>query len=51
VSDAREFLGRLKEKAGWPADFWAADMEILRYRAAGMSIEWPAARARKLRAG
>lgn len=51
VSNASEFLRRLKEKAGWPADFWAADLEILRYRAAGMSIERPAARARRPRAG
>lgn len=26
-----DFLGRLKEKAGWPADFWAADVEAWRY--------------------
>jgi AmmeMemoRadiSam system protein A len=49
VADAREFLQRLKAKAGWPADFWAADMEIRRYRAVEISMEWPAARAREVR--
>lgn len=28
----RDFLDRLKAKAGWPADFWAADVEVWRYR-------------------
>lgn len=27
----RAFVGRLKLKAGWPEDFWAADLEIHRY--------------------
>jgi len=31
VSGAQEFLRRLKHKAGWPADFWAADLEVWRY--------------------
>jgi AmmeMemoRadiSam system protein A len=31
VSGAQEFLRRLKQKAGWPADFWAADVEVWRY--------------------
>jgi hypothetical protein len=31
VSGAPEFLRRLKQKAGWPADFWAADLEVWRY--------------------
>ena len=31
VSGAPEFLRRLKHKAGWPADFWAADLEVWRY--------------------
>ena len=31
VSGAQEFLRRLKQKAGWPADFWAADLEVWRY--------------------
>ena len=51
IGDAHEFVQRLKEKAGWPADFWASDLEILRYRAVGISTEWPAARAHRLRAG
>jgi uncharacterized protein len=33
VSGAEEFLRRLKQKAGWPAEFWAADLEIWRYEA------------------
>jgi AmmeMemoRadiSam system protein A len=28
----RDFLDRLKAKAGWPADFWATDVEAWRYR-------------------
>jgi len=31
VGSAREFLRRLKGKAGWAADFWAADLEVWRY--------------------
>lgn len=31
VDGPRDFLGRLRRKAGWPADFWAADLEIWRY--------------------
>jgi len=31
VSGAPEFLRRLKHKAGWPADFWASDLEVWRY--------------------
>jgi len=31
VSGAGEFLRQLKHKAGWPADFWAADLEVWRY--------------------
>jgi AmmeMemoRadiSam system protein A len=31
VSGAQEFLRRLKQKAGWPADFWASDLEVWRY--------------------
>jgi AmmeMemoRadiSam system protein A len=31
VTDAGDFLRRLKHKAGWAADFWAADLEIWRY--------------------
>jgi AmmeMemoRadiSam system protein A len=31
VSGAEEFLHRLRQKAGWPAGFWAADLEIWRY--------------------
>ena len=28
----REFLAALKRKAGLPADFWAADLRLSRYR-------------------
>jgi len=31
VSGPQEFLRHLKRKAGWPADFWAADLEVWRY--------------------
>jgi AmmeMemoRadiSam system protein A len=31
VGSPREFLGRLKQKAGWPADFWASDIQVWRY--------------------
>jgi len=31
IADAREFVRRLKQKAGWPADFWTADIEVWRY--------------------
>jgi len=31
VGSPREFLHRLKQKAGWSADFWASDLEIWRY--------------------
>jgi AMMECR1 domain-containing protein len=31
VASPQDFLRRLKQKAGWPVDFWAADVEIWRY--------------------
>ena len=31
VDGPRDFLRRLRQKAGWPADFWPADLEIWRY--------------------
>ena len=37
VADAAEFLAHLKRKAGWPADFWAADLEVWRYEAESIS--------------
>lgn len=39
VPEPRDFLGRLKAKAGWPADFWAADVEVWRYRAESFSAD------------
>ena len=41
--DPRDFLGHLKQKAGWPADFWAADLEVWRYETEIMATERPAA--------
>jgi len=41
--DPRDFLGHLKQKAGWPADFWAADLEVWRYETEIMATEHPAA--------
>jgi AmmeMemoRadiSam system protein A len=37
VADAGEFLARLKQKAGWPAGFWAADLEVWRYETQSVS--------------
>ena len=37
VADPEEFLARLKQKAGWPTDFWAADLEVWRYEAESIS--------------
>jgi len=31
VDGPREFLRRLKQKAGWSGDFWASDLEVWRY--------------------
>lgn len=31
LPEAREFLGQLKRKAGLPADFWDADLTLMRY--------------------
>ena len=41
VDDARDFLARLKAKAGWHAGFWADDMAALRYRAEVLSHPRP----------
>lgn len=46
VADAREFLVRLKEKAGWAPDFWPPDMDALRYRTERMALDRPARRRR-----
>ncbi len=43
LPEPREFLQHLKQKAGWPADFWASDIEVWRYGTDIMSIERPAA--------
>jgi uncharacterized protein len=42
--EPREFLQHLKQKAGWQADFLAADIEVWRYGTDIMSMERPAAR-------
>jgi len=31
IADVQEFVRRLKQKAGWPADLWTADIEVWRY--------------------
>jgi AMMECR1 domain-containing protein len=31
MPDASEFLSELKQKAGFPADFWAPDVELFHY--------------------
>jgi len=42
VAGPRDFLQRLKHKAGWAADFWAADLEVWRYETEIMAAEQPA---------
>jgi hypothetical protein len=44
LPEPRVFLQHLKQKAGWPADFWAPDVEVWRYGTDIMSMERPAAR-------
>lgn len=39
IPQPRDFLGRLKAKAGWPADFWATDVEVWRYRTESFSAD------------
>ena len=46
VADSREFLRRLKMKAGWPPDYWARDMAVQRYSTTEVSMEWPQSRLR-----
>ncbi len=41
IDDPREFVLRLKRKAGWPDRFWATDLETWRYRAEQVSAELP----------
>jgi uncharacterized protein len=43
VTEPRDFLRRLKEKAGLPADFWAADVQVWRYETEVIAAERPAA--------
>jgi len=38
----RDFLRRLKEKAGLSADFWAADVQVWRYETEIMAVQRPA---------
>jgi AmmeMemoRadiSam system protein A len=42
VAGPRDFLRRLKEKAGLSADFWAADVQVWRYETEIMAVERPA---------
>jgi len=39
----REFLARLKTKAGWPVDFWAEDVEVWRYGTETIAADRPGA--------
>jgi len=43
VAGPRDFLRRLKEKAGLDADFWAADVQVWRYETEIMAAERPSA--------
>ena len=51
VAGAQEFVARLKHKAGWAAEFWAADMEAWRYETESMAVEHPAELASPAPAG
>jgi AmmeMemoRadiSam system protein A len=42
LPDPRDFLRELKVKAGLPADYWSADVRLLRYGALKFKEEWPA---------
>lgn len=44
VDDARDFVRRLKLKAGWTAGFWHPDVEVWRYRTETLSSPRPAGR-------
>jgi AmmeMemoRadiSam system protein A len=46
VAGPRDFVARLKEKAGWATDFWARDMDVVRYRTECIAIERPGSRER-----
>jgi len=46
VDGPRDFVARLKVKAGWARDFWASDMDVLRYRTECVAIERPGSRGR-----
>ncbi|MGB5103721.1 MAG: AmmeMemoRadiSam system protein A [Steroidobacteraceae bacterium] len=39
LHEPRDFLARLKAKAGWPADFWAADVQVWRYRTESLAAD------------
>jgi uncharacterized protein len=43
VAGPRDFLQQLKHKAGWAADFWAADLQVWRYETEIIAAERPAA--------
>ena len=42
IDDPRDFLRRLKIKAGWTAGFWDPDVEVWRYRTETMAVRRPA---------
>jgi AmmeMemoRadiSam system protein A len=43
IAEPRDFVRHLKQKAGWHADFWAADLESWRYETEILVLEHPAA--------
>lgn len=42
LADPRDFVRHLKQKAGWHADFWAADLASWRYETEVVTLEPPA---------
>jgi AmmeMemoRadiSam system protein A len=45
----QDFVRHLKHKAGWREDFWAADVEVWRYRTESLGLDRPADRRRPAR--
>ena len=51
VTGAEDFLAHLKQKAGWRADFWADDLEAMRYSTECVSMANPGAAPPRRRTG
>jgi AmmeMemoRadiSam system protein A len=47
ITEPREFVRHLKQKAGWSADFWASDLEVWRYETEVLTLERPDAIAER----